>query len=134
MKKKIVIIIITLLIISVIFAGIRYFRYRELLGEWVMTNDTENYGNDLYSPYTFNYFGKFTMGNIENKKVSLWGTTGYYDGTYKIVKKDGRKTIEMKLLTGSYSVYYEIMQEEDNTYLITTERSTDKQQTKYQKK
>ena len=135
MKKKIFIIIVALIVIVIVILGIRYFQYREILGEWLLVNNIENVENDLYGNYKFTFLGKFTHGKIENRKCGLYGCSGYEDGTYKIRKENGKKIIKMWLDKHStYSMEYEIIKENNNIYLVTTQRSIYAEQTKYSKK
>ena len=109
MKKKIMIVLTIIGIIffiSSIIVGIRYEKYKNILGEYQpMSESDENLKLELY---------KWTRGRKEDLKCDLWNCEGYSTGKYEI---KGTKII-FHLNSGYIDCDYKLEKENDKTILV----------------
>ena len=123
---KIIIILISIILIGVLlFVGIRYVRYKDLIGEYTLVEGTSSEMNlklNLFSWHT---------GKKENLECDLWGCKGYDEGPIYYLKDDRIYFRYDK--HNVYSTKVEIKKDKKNLYIIYKDKNN-KVKEKYKRK
>lgn len=132
MKKRTVLIILIILgSIILIFSsiiGIRYIKYRNLIGEYELIEQNNTEG--LLTPLKFNLYS-WNQGNKEDLKCDLWNCSGYEHGIIYYTKGDN--IIFKYDRTNSIKYKYKIEKRNNEIYLILKDHYEDNY-IKYRKK
>ena len=118
-KNALLVIFIIILIIAICGASIvltRYNKYKSIMGTYELVSGESN------SPLVLDLY-KWSKGNKDDLKCDLWNCSGYTEGTIYYIKDN---VIQFRYdKHGSYDEPYKLYYENDETYLVFTDTSSD---------
>lgn len=82
--KRVVIVLISIVLIISLLVGIRYFKYRNIIGDYEVR---EGIGIDNTKKLKLNLFS-WSIGEEKDLKCDLWGCNGYQNGSYYETKNN----------------------------------------------